>query len=217
MGLEKAQLVVLKTGVKIPVMFNPEEYTLSKENQFAAQAIPGLGSPLLQFVHGNVRTLEMELFFDTYEKHRDVRDETNKVVDLMAIDPDLHAPPILEFTWGTLTLTCVLVRATQKFILFFPDGKPARARVNVTFNEFMDPDHEGMEVSRQTADYTKLVTVTEEDTLFGIAARCYEDPTLWRPIAIRNRITNPRRLYSGQQLLIPSLPFTDPVTGEVVS
>ena len=49
------------------VTFNPEEYSLNKDNNFASQAIPGLTSPLLQFVHGNLRTLDMELFFDTFE------------------------------------------------------------------------------------------------------------------------------------------------------
>lgn len=50
-------------------MFNPEEYTINKDNNFAAQNVPGLSGPILQFVHGNMRTLEMELFFDTYEKN----------------------------------------------------------------------------------------------------------------------------------------------------
>src|SRR5262245_59257585 len=69
------------------VLYNPEEYTLSKDNNFASQTIPGLSSPLLQFVNGNLRTLEMELFFDTYDTPSltkvDVRTETNKVVRLL--------------------------------------------------------------------------------------------------------------------------------------
>src|SRR6266566_1668321 len=114
MALTKAQILVEHTGEKIPVMFNPEEYTLNKDNNFASQTVPGLRSPLLQFVNGNLRTLEMELFFDTFEKHTDVRDETKKVVSLMNIDPTLHAPPVLQVTWGSLTLTCVLARVSQK-------------------------------------------------------------------------------------------------------
>ena len=37
---------------------------------YAQAAIPGLSSPLLQFVNGNLQTLEMELFLDSYEEHR---------------------------------------------------------------------------------------------------------------------------------------------------
>ena len=33
------------------------------------------------------------------------------------------------FTWGTLSFTCVLARASQRYIMFQPDGVPVRARV----------------------------------------------------------------------------------------
>jgi LysM repeat protein len=217
MAVEKAQIIVLHTGEKIPVMFNPEEYSLNKDNNFASQSAFGRGSPLLQFVNGNLRTLEMELFFDTYELKTDVRDETQKVVGLMNIDANLHAPPVLSVVWGSLHLTCVLARAAQKFILFFPDGKPARAKVTVTFNEFIDADHQAMEDSLQTADYSKVHVVAEGETLSSIAAMRYQNPQAWRPIALWNGIADPRSLVPGQQLLIPSLPFNDPETGQVVN
>lgn len=217
MALEKAQIIVKHTGEKIRVMFNPEEYTLNKDNNFASQAVPGLSSPLLQFVNGNLRTLEMELFFDTFEKHRDVREETQKVVKLMSIDSNLHAPPVLQVVWASLNLTCVLARVSQKFILFFEDGKPARARLTVTFNEFIDPEQEAQEVNRQTADFSKVHVVTQRETLSGIAGMLYGNSQAWRPIAFVNGIDDPRSILVGQSLRIPSLPFTDPDTGEVVN
>jgi hypothetical protein len=217
MALEKALIIIMHTGEKIPVMFNPEEYTVNKDNNFASQAVPGLGGPLLQFVNGNMRTLEMELFFDTYEQHRDVREETEKVANLLKIDSTLHAPPVLQVTWASLNLTCVLARVSQKFILFFEDGKPARARLTVTFNEFIDPELEAKEVNRQTADFTKVRIIIQGETLSGIAAELYNDPQSWRPIALSNGIADPRAITPGQQLLVPSLPYNDPETGEPVN
>ena len=70
MALEKAVITNTATGERIAVMFNPEEYTLSRENNFAQIAVPGLSAPIIQFVHGNQQTLEMELFLDTYEAHQ---------------------------------------------------------------------------------------------------------------------------------------------------
>src|SRR6516164_7318508 len=63
--MDRVQITNELTGEQFFVMFNPEEYSLNKDNNFASQAIPGLSSPILQFVHGNLRTLDMELFFDT--------------------------------------------------------------------------------------------------------------------------------------------------------
>ena len=51
------------------VLFNPEQYTLDRKNNFAQITVHGLSSPLLQFSHGELKTLQMELFFDSREKH----------------------------------------------------------------------------------------------------------------------------------------------------
>ena len=220
MPLVKAQIIVKHTGEKIPVAFNPEEYTINRDNNFATQGIPGLSAPLLQFVHGNQRTLEMELFFDTYDtnqvKKQDVRDLTGRVIRLMDIDSALHAPPVLRFSWASLQFDCVLARAGQKFILFTEDGTPVRARLTVTFNEYIDTLREAKQVNRQTADFTKVHVLAQGETLSGVAGRLYGNPQAWRPIAIASGIDNPHSLRAGQQILVPPLPFNDPQSGEVI-
>jgi hypothetical protein len=220
MALAKLLIKVEHSDVRFTALFNPEEYTLNADNAFASQAIPGLSAPQLQFVNGGQRTLEMELFFDTYDSRsatkRDVRDETEQIARLMAIDPELHAPPVLRLSWGSLQFRCVLVRVSQRFIMFAENGKPVRARLTTTFNEFVDPEREAKAVKRQTASFSKVHLVTRGETLSGIAGRLYENPQMWRPLAIANRIDDPRSIEAGQSLLVPSLPFTDPETGEAV-
>src|ERR1700730_15546699 len=133
MPMEKAIITDTVTGEKIPVMFNPEEYTVNREINYAQAVIPGLSGPVLQFVNGNMQTLEMELFLESYEEHKinnrvlnsahdDVRWLTTQFTNLMNIQPSTHAPPVLLFTWASLSFTCVLARASQKFIMFLPDG-----------------------------------------------------------------------------------------------
>lgn len=218
MALEKAVITKMQPPAsdKIPVMFNPEEYTLTKDVNYARIGVPGLNSPVLQFVHGNLQTLEMELFLDTYEAGTDVRLRTKQVTDLLNIDPQTHAPPVLLFTWSSLSFVCVLGKVAQRFVMFRPDGTPVRARLQVTFNEFADPVLQAMAQKNETADYTKLHVVTDGETLDLIAFRMYDSPLLWRPIARINGLDDPRELTVGQQLVIPKLPFRDPETGEVI-
>jgi nucleoid-associated protein YgaU len=226
MALEKATITNTVTGEVVPVMFNPGEYTLNRDVNYAQAAIPGLSAPAIQFVSGNLQTLEMELLLDTYEEHRvgstvlnaagaDVRTCCARVTGLMSIDPRTHAPPVLLFVWGSLSFTCVLARASQRFTLFLPDGTPVRANLQVTFNEFRNLDLEAKAVKRETADYSKTCEVHEGDTLSAIAAREYGTPKLWRPIALRNGIQRPSALAAGQRLVLPRLPYRDPDTGEV--
>ena len=220
MALAKLQITVVHNRESFAVQFNPEEYSLSQENNFANQPIPGLSGPLVQFVAGNASKLDMELFFDTWDSpdatKRDVRDEVAKVTNLLKIDRDLHAPPVLDVEWGSLAFRCVLTSASQKFQMFADDGRPVRARVNVSFTRFIDAEQEAREVNRQTADFSKVHVVIEGESLSGIAWQHYEDPRLWRPIAIANGLLDPTRLDAGTPLRIPALPYLHPDNGEVV-
>jgi LysM repeat protein len=215
--MEHVQILNEQTGEKIFAMFNPEEYSLNKDNNYASQAIPGLTSPLLQFVHGNLQTLDVELFFDTFETQEDVRTKTSQIFNLLTINSDLHTPPVLRVTWGTLDFRCVLTKVNQKFIRFFSDGRPGRARLTVTFNEYLDAATQVTQANLQSPDFHKAYTVKQGDTISGIAARYYEDATKWRPIALANALVDPRSIVPGQVIQIPPLPFTDPSTGVVLS
>jgi hypothetical protein len=121
---------------KIEVLFNPAEYALEKSNQFQSTPIVGLSTPLTQFISGNARTLTMDLFFDTYEKGTDVRAHTAKVLSLLEIDAELHAPPLCQFIWGAIVLKATVEKITSKFTMFLGDGTPVRATLNVTFKEY---------------------------------------------------------------------------------
>ena len=164
MALEKARLTDTRTRKSVNVLFNPEEYTLNRQINWAQAAIPGLSAPLLQFVNGAMQTLSMELLVDSREEHgsvganSDVRDQTAKVIGLMNIDPKTHAPPIVLFTWGSLTFTCVLASATQRFIMFRPDGVPVRARLQVTFNEFRNVELEAKEMESRAEGFNRPAT-----------------------------------------------------------
>jgi LysM repeat protein len=221
MPLKQLQIKVEDSDTVITVDYTPEEYTLNNENTYAVQNVPGLGSPIVQFVNGAQRTLEVELFFDTFDTpvlpKVDVRSQTDQVIGLMTIDGEKHAPPILQVTMASLDLRCVLSRVNEKFLMFMPDGVPVRARLGCTFIEVVDPELAAKAANLQTADFSKVHGVVRGETLSAIAAARYDDPTLWRPIALANELANPRALEIGQTLRIPSLPYLDPRTGEAVA
>ena len=226
MTLEKATLTNTVTGESIPVLFNPEDYSLNREISYAAAIVPGLSNPVLQFVAGALQTLEMELMVDSYEANSvasrqvnpvqgDVRLLTQQVISLMDIQPSTHAPPVLIFAWGSLTFRCVLARAAQRFVLFRPDGTPVRARLQLSFAAYTPLELEAKEVKRETADFTKHHVVLQGETLSVIAGHEYGDSRVWRVIALRNGITDSAALTPGLELALPRLPYRDPETGRI--
>lgn len=201
MALDKATIINLENDEQIPVMFNPEEYSLDLGNTFAEIGIPGLQASPIQYVRGNLRTLNMELFFDTYEKQADVRAETQRVTRLLEKDVTTQAPPVLLFSWGGLNFKCVLESAGQRFTMFRNDGTPVRATLTVSFKEF-----EPVEIEIQQGLFIGPPTVRniiEGDTLSKIAGEVLGDPGAWREIADLNNVDNPRLLVPGLPLIIP--------------
>ena len=204
-----------KPWLIVPFLFNPDEFSVERTNQFTEVNIPGLPSSTFQFVKGGARTITMDLTFDTYEEKVDVRtftdritgweSETKKAKGLMDIDSDLHAPPICLFIWGAYIFPCIIERATKRFTMFLPDGTPVRARLNITLKEYKEFETQVKEISLQSADRTKTRQVKQGDSLWFIAAKEYGNPALWRYIAEANRIDNPRVLKPGMELIIPAL------------
>jgi hypothetical protein len=187
------------------VPFNPNNYSLSKANQIAEAAIPGLNAPILQYVHGNTRTLDMELFFDTYEKGTPVTSDTDNIYNLLLIDPSTHAPPICKVSWGAFIFTSVLDHVNGKFTMFLSDGTPVRATLTVTFKEYIDVDKLVRTAPTQSADHRKLRVVKSGDRLDNIAGEEYGDPENWRVIAAANHLDDPADFEPGDVLIIPAL------------
>ena len=194
-----------KKGETVKVCFNPPEYSIEKSNQFQSTSIPGLSTPITQFVSGNAQTLTMELFFDSYEEGIDVREYTDKITSLLDINEKMHAPPLCEFIWGSLNFKAILERVTQRFTMFLDTGTPVRAKLNVTFKEYKTITEQLQNMNLESADRTKRRVIVQGESLWFIANREYGDSTLWRLIAKANRINNPRILETGREIIIPTL------------
>jgi len=90
---------------QIDVQYNPTEYSIDKQVTIGEVAIPGIDAPLQQFVRGSAEKLSLDLFFDTTEHGTgqgavSVTTETDKIYQLIKIEPERHAPPILTFVWS---------------------------------------------------------------------------------------------------------------------
>ena len=214
------------TGPVIPVSFNPTEYTLNKCAQIAEISIPGLDSPVLQFVRGQTESLSLDLFFDSTEGGMDsnatsVTAQTDPFYQLIKIDGTVHAPPVVFFSWGpkfpgnrTYASTgsqlrfgfkCLVESVRQRYTLFSPLGVPLRATLSVSLKEYKTLSEQLNELNLQSPDHTQAHVVQQGETLAQIAAEAYNDPTQWRAIAIENAITDPLKLTPGIMLQIPVL------------
>jgi hypothetical protein len=187
--------------------FNPTEYSIEKKNNFSQASVLGLESPLIQYSNGDARVLSFEVLLDSYsDSQQDLRDiYITKIDRLLAIDGDLHAPPPCKVIWGSLQFIGVLEDARKQFTFFLDDGTPVRARVTLSFREYIPVEIQVRETPRSSPDKHKCRTVRTGETIWHIAAEAYGDPRLWRILAHANDLDDPLRLRVGAALLIPPL------------
>jgi len=206
----KIKIQNLDTSEEIFVQYNPPEYSLSKGAQISEIAIPGLDSPLLQFIRGTNERLTLRLFFDTTDDGTDVREKTKDFYQLVKIDGKTHAVPKCRISWGQsgrikgdneTDFIGIAENINQNFTLFKADGTPLRVELEMTFREYRTLEEQINELH----SYTRTRSIKRGDTLSRIAYEEYSDPADWRTIAEINSINDPRGLTPGQVIKIPPL------------
>jgi nucleoid-associated protein YgaU len=224
-----------KTG-KAEALFNPSEISTSRSVNYrqklaASKGGAGYFDIKQKFLAVEAATLSIELFFDTYESRSeaatwkraasssiaptnpfqsgdatDVREYTQKIVNLALPDTELHRPPVCTLKWGEYEtiFVGVMTQVDERYTMFLANGTPVRATLSCSFVEYRTEAH--LKASElHSADVAKTHQVRRGDTLQSIAAEEYNDPSLWRLIARANGIVNPRELRPGALLAIPKL------------
>jgi nucleoid-associated protein YgaU len=209
---KKGEVLVFEQYPTISAEFNPNKLVFNKSVNWKKQEAKDRDVPELQFTNAQARTLNLELLFDTYDtpdaEKEDVRTKyTQKLLDLTTVDGDKHRPPVCRLSWGRVGwfFQGVLEQLEQQFTLFMENGIPVRATSRCTFKEWRTNYDDLNRQNRQSSDIVKSRIVKRGETLSGIAAKEYSDPSLWRPIATENEIDDPLSLMPGTVLLIPTL------------
>lgn len=214
----KASITNLVTNKTITFMFNPTEYSFSKQVNWSTARERGANVPKLEFEGGQPAQLTLRLFFDTGETGDDVREKyTNALWELAMVsrqktDPATNKgrPPECSFQWGKVwSFKAVVTNLTQNFTMFLEDGTPTRATMDLTLKQVEDLDRFPAQnpTSGGVAGYRTRV-VRQGETLDLIAAEEYGESHRWRFIATVNDIDDPRRLAAGAVLSLPPLPTT---------
>jgi hypothetical protein len=214
---EKAILKSEQQGVLFECLINPAELTISKSNSWQAPEKKGGNTHELRFQSGQPGTMTFNMVLDSTEKGEPVTKYTDKLLELMKVDPTLKGsdpkrnkgrPPWVEFHWGALhSFKAVIERLQIKFTYFGSSGKPLRAKVDITLKQFDDREHLPLQnPTSHTATLHTMHRVVHGETLDRIAATHYADSTRWRLIADANAVVDPLEVPAGTLLVIPEIP-----------
>jgi LysM repeat protein len=205
-GLAPATITNLLTNEVVKFMFNPYEYTITKQNTWQDKPVIGQNLPMVTFQQGGAETLNLTLHFDNQDSHGDVRVFTQPLWKMMMIDEQSKnarsgkgQPPPVMFEWGKLHFKAVITSMSQKFLLFSESGVPLRCTVEVSLRQYLDDADIAPQTPGQTGGGTTAssATVVQGDRLDHIAS---SSDSNHRDIAEANNIDNPLNVPPGTQL-----------------
>ena len=216
MAVQKAKLKI-ENGETIECLFNPKDYTVTKTNNWKAEAKQGSTAAKPSYTGGNPWEMTLQLLFDStlLKPKMTVKQVTQTLFDAMDATcgegagtggkKNTKRPPTVTFEYGWFSFVAVVKNLSVQYTLFNPDGEPIRADVKLALMQYEIERPKGNNPTTQGEGGLGAHVVRDGDSLQSIAHRAYGDPTQWRAIAVANGIDNPLRLRSGATLSVPRL------------
>jgi len=219
--LEKLKLEVYGNRLRIglpketfKVMFNPESYSLSYENEYSQYQGIHTSAKSNKYILSKPANLSLRIIIDgtgvseqgiiTLFNKKDVYEEVQQFLKATTeVDGNIHEPRFLKIVWGKLNFDCRLQRVTVNYTLFDQSGKPLRAELDTSFKADIDNTKAVKKSNFSSPDLTHKRVVKEHDTLPLLCESVYGTPDYYLEVAKANKLINFRDLYAGQELFFP--------------
>jgi hypothetical protein len=214
-------------GIGIPFQpaYNPTSFSVSHSSGYDDMKKPVDGDMSKKFTALNPRSVSMELFFDGTGASPSATDLTSKATSALGlpaintvdiqikaflnlaykINGPKHVPRYVMIVWGTFIMTGVLASANVTYKMFAPSGRPLRATMSITINEYVFGGLLSKINKLLSPDLSKAIIVKEGDTLSLLCHQEYGDASLYTKVAEVNKLKNYRRLKQGMELLFPPI------------
>ena len=118
---------------------------------------------------------------------------------------DNHEPNVVKILWGTNIFYGRLDSMGLEYTLFKPGGDPLRAKVKLSFTEFLSKEEAAKKKDDQSPDMTHFIEVKGSDTLPALCRKIYGDGAYYLDVARINNLVNFRHIRPGTRLRFPPL------------
>jgi hypothetical protein len=203
------------TGKSISLLINPSEFKLSRRTRYAGSVPMGDTGSGRNFSRMQPARLDFSTVFDgtgvvpipqNLSLPPEVEDQLNALNDVVyTYNGKEHEPNVVWVLWGRLSFYGRLTSFDIEYTLFRPSGAPLRAKANLSFQGYKNPQEATLEANMSSPDLSHLVVVTEGDTLPLLCHRIYGDSRYYVEVARFNGLPTFRALKPGLTLHFPPL------------
>lgn len=197
------------SGGAYSCMLNPESIKWNKRIEYNKQQPPDSSSAAQKYQRTPSDSFDFDIVIDCTgivdSKRVNLSDEIAALERIVfAYNGKIHRPNFVKIQWGkNLIFKGVLVSMNTTYTLFRPDGSPIRAKLSLSFEQYISPSTINKTDNRQSPDVTHLVKVIEGQSLPMICYRAWNDPFKYIDVAAYNKLNKFRQLKGQQNLILP--------------
>jgi len=185
-----------------------EGITMNISNSIPEGGVYGGPHPIIQWVRGNLRTIQLPVFLYSRDKDEDIKSMFDQMALLTTYDKTLKRLPLCKFTFGSIVTMKCFVQGFGDVKIFRPttEGKARRIEFSMTLNRFQ-PYEVVQTLSGQRPHESRMQMINTPEM------RMYEYVALreWGPsgaifgdrLRKRNR-ANPFYVPDGERTKVPS-------------
>lgn len=138
---KKGYIKNLKTGKTLTFQYNPPDFTYGREANYTEMIAPGMNYPIIQFVSGTVREVEVPLFFfskgqpDENSYIPNVQKFINALLPAQTNKKKFKKPPEVLFSFANFTRRCVVTAYSSANMEYNAKGKPVNTTITLTLKQ----------------------------------------------------------------------------------
>lgn len=193
------------------VMINPDSLKWSRSIEYNEKQAPDSSSASQKYKSTPSESLSFDIVIDCVgvvdSKRVDLNAEITQLENIVyTYNGSIHRPNFVKVQWGKgIIFKGVLKSFETSYSLFRPDGSPLRAKVSLSFSEYISPDQVAKTDQDKSPDVTHLVPVIEGDTLPGLCQSVWDDSSYYVQVARYNCLNKFRNLKGVDDLLFPPI------------
>lgn len=202
------------SGAPYTCIMNPETLKWQKNIQYNEQQAPNTSSASQKYKSTPSDKLNFEIVIDATgivdAKRTDLYNEIEKLENIIfTYNGKIHRPNFVKIQWGKdFIFKGVLTSFDTSYTLFKPNGSPLRAKVSLSFSQYIAPKTVKKQDNQQSPDITHLVTVEEGMTLPQLCDKVWKDEKYYIQVAKYNGLNKFRNLKGIQKLIFPPIKQT---------
>lgn len=202
------------SGKSYTLMMNPESMKRQQSIEYNDQQAPDSSSASQKYKSTPSDKLSFEIVIDCTGvvdgKRLDMSTEIESLEKVVyTYNGKIHRPNFVKLQWGkNFIFKSVLTSMDTNYTLFKPDGSPLRAKISLSFSQYISPSTVIKIDQPQSPDVTHMVTIVDGDSLPKLSYEIWNDENYYIQVAKYNVLDKFRNLTSGDQLFFPPINFS---------